>query len=156
MMDINHAYNYCIKLLSIKDRTTAELRKKLKEKMFPDDIIGETLNKLTDYGYINDERFTENWIKSKANQSGISKKYMYNKLLQKGIEKELIDNVFKKINIDDYVSAFIFAQKKIKLLNDDDKTKKNKLFTILARKGYNIELCKKVIKDIFESDDSYQ
>ncbi|NLM44677.1 MAG: regulatory protein RecX [Clostridiales bacterium] len=152
MMDINHAYSYCIKLLSIKDRTTAEIKRKLKGKNFSDEIIEATLSKLIDYGYINDERYIENWIKSKSTQPGISKKYMYYNLLQKGLDKELIDYIFEKIIIDDYISAYNFAQKKIKLLEGDDKTNKNKLFLLLTRKGYSIELCKKVINDIFDDD----
>ena len=77
---------------------------------------------------------------------------MYYNLLQKGLDKELIDYIFEKIIIDDYISAYNFAQKKIKLLEGDDKTNKNKLFLLLTRKGYSIELCKKVINDIFDDD----
>lgn len=155
-MDLKEAYNYCIKLLSIKDRTSKEITTKLKQKNCSEEIINETLDKLMDYGYINDEKYVENWIRDMSKKPGMSKKNMYYKMLHKGLSKDLLDSKFEEFEVDDYYTAFICAQKKIKsLLNDDVKTKKNKLFAYLLGKGYSRDTCSKVIIELLDEDEIY-
>ncbi|SHJ29921.1 regulatory protein RecX [Lutispora thermophila] len=155
-MDLKEAYNYCIKLLSIKDRTSQEIITKLKQKNCSEEIIQEALSKLMDYGYINDEKYLENWIRENLKKPGMSKRSMYYKLLHKGLNKDLLDSEFEKIEIDDYNTAFVCAEKKIKLLMGEDvNIKKKKLFTYLLSKGYSRDICSKVITELLGEDETY-
>ncbi|MDD4833493.1 MAG: regulatory protein RecX [Lutispora sp.] len=151
-MDTKKAYNYCIRLLAIGDRTSAEIILKLKQKNYTDDIIDEVVCKLKDYGYINDEKYIERWIKYKSNQPGMSKKTMYYKLIRKGLDKELLKCKFCEMPINDYDSALASAEKKLRSLKGDNKTNRIKLFSFLAGKGYSIDTCNKVIDELLEQD----
>ncbi|MEA4960832.1 regulatory protein RecX [Lutispora sp.] len=151
-MDFNKAYNYCIRLLSIGDRTSYQIVQKLKQKNYSDDVIDETISKLKDYGYINDVKYAERWIEDKSSQPGMSKKSMYYKLIQKGLDKELLNNIFNEISINDYDTALASAQKKLKSLKGDSKTNKVKLFSYLAGKGYSADTCNKVIVELLYED----
>lgn len=149
-MDTKKAYNYCIRLLAIGDRTSAEIILKLKQKNYSEDIIDEVLIRLKDYGYINDAKYIERWLKYKSNQPGMSKKKMYYKLIEKGLDKELIECKFNEMPINDYDSALASAEKKLRSLKEDNKTNRRKLFSFLAGKGYSIDTCNKVINKLLE------
>ena len=149
-MDIKRAYNYCIRLLAIGDRTSSEIILKLKQKNYTEDIIDEVLIRLKDYGYINDEKYIERWLKYKSIQPGMSKKKMYYKLIEKGLDKELIECKFSEMPINDYDSALASAEKKLRSLKEDNKTNRTKLFSFLVGKGYSIDTCNDVINKLLE------
>ena len=149
-MDIKRAYNYCIRLLAIGDRTSSEIILKLKQKNYTEDIIDEVLIRLKDYGYINDAKYIERWLKYKSNQPGMSKKKMYYKLIGKGLDKELIECKFSEMPINDYDSALASAEKKLRSLKEDNKTNRTKLFSFLVGKGYSIDTCNDVINKLLE------
>lgn len=151
-MDLDKAYNYCIRLLAIGDRTSSEIIQKLKKKNYSDEVIDQTISKLKDYGYINDIKYIERWLKYKSNQPGVSKKSMYYKLIQKGLDKELLDLKFNEVSLNDYDTALACAQKKIKSIKGDIRTIKVKLFSYLAGKGYSIDTCNKVISELLQQD----
>ncbi len=145
------AYDYSLKLLSIKDRVSNEIVNKLKQKKYNQETINMVLAKLTDLGYINDEKYVEIWLKERSILPGMSKKALYYKLLQKGINKCLLNDKFSEIEIDESSTAFLAAQKKLNEIKGDKKAVKNKLYMYLKRKGYNDEICyntiRKVLKD---------
>lgn len=152
--EINYksAYEYSIRLLSIKDRTSDEIKSKLLQKNYGSEIIEKVLVKLIDNEYINDEKYVETWLKEKSIIPGMSKKALYYKLLRKGINKSLLDKKFNEIEIDEYSSAILAAEKKIKTIKGDNKTTRNKLYLYLKGKGYYDDICYKVISAILKND----
>jgi len=154
-MDLEKSYNYCIKLLSVKDRTSYEITEKLKQKNCTQEIIEETLAKLMDYGYINDAKYIRNWVREKSKQPGMSKRNIYYKLMQKGFKKDQINSIIEEVNIDDYDTALACGEKKLKSLKGDIRTVKNKLYTYLLSKGYDRDICNKVIRKLLDEDETY-
>lgn len=146
------AYSYSIILLSIGDKTSGEIRKKLLIKNYNEVIIDRVICKLTNLEYLNDEKYIENWIKDKSKKPGMSKKAIYYKLLQKGLNKELLDEKFNEIEIDEFKLAFLAAEKKMKTINDEEKNIKGKLFSYLKNKGFNNYICFKVINELLKND----
>ncbi len=143
------ALNYSLHLLARYYKTKHELIQKLKEKEYKDDTISSVIEKLKELGYINDEMFVENYIRSKqgSNQT-INKKTLYNKLLQKGIDKELIQNSLESADIDEYDIAMKAVEKKLKSLKGSAKEKKVKLYSFLYSKGFEYETCSRIIDSI--------
>ena len=87
-----HAVNRALYILEHTDKSEADLRRKLKEGGYPEDIIGRALEYVRSYHYIDDERFALNYIRTHA--AAISRRELVNKLLQKGISREDIDSAF--------------------------------------------------------------
>jgi len=154
-MDLEKSYNYCIRLLSVKDRTSCEITEKLRQKNCTQEVIEETLAKLMDYGYINDAKYIRNWVRDKSKQPGMSKRNIYYKLLQKGFKKDLLDSILEEFDIDDYGTALACGEKKLKSLKGDSKTIKNKLYTYLLSKGYDRDICNKVVRELLDEDEIY-
>ncbi|MFZ5353754.1 MAG: regulatory protein RecX [Bacillota bacterium] len=145
------AFNYCLRLLGKIGKTETEIRKKLTEKGYKSEAIDRTVEKLIGLDYINDERYTDAWLRQRQN-SNLSRKIMFMKLLQKGIDKDTIKAAIENISPDEYAAASRQAEKKLKTLKGEDKNTKRKLFAFLYGKGYNLDICRRVISNLFDDE----
>src|SRR5690349_16889 len=64
-------------------KTESEIRKRLKEKDHTEKAISLALEYLREVGYINDESYTESFIRSSKDVTGTSKRSLYYKLANK-------------------------------------------------------------------------
>ncbi len=135
------AYN----LLNYRDRTTFELKKKLKEKGFDQAEIDLTVEKLKSLGYVNDNNFLDNYISS--NKSSLSKTKLAQKLWLMGVPSDLVK---EKLNEhfqedDEYNSCLLAMNNKIRYQTCE----RDKLIRHLLYKGYKYDTILKVLKDHF-------
>ena len=126
-------------------KTESEIRKRLKEKQHTEKAISLALEYLRKVGYINDESFTESFIRSSKDVTGTSKRSLYYKLANKGVDSEVIQQKLEEAEIDDYASAMKAAQKKAASIKGDKRERASKLLSYLYRKGYGVDVCKKII-----------
>ncbi len=138
-------------VLKFKDRTEQELRGKLSETGYPPEIIDRTINYVTEYGYLNDERFVGAFIRERKNIK--SKMVIRMQLVQKGAEKELIDRMMRleyEESEDNQDAELIAIQKAIAKKTKNTKElnfeEKQKLLASLYHKGFSIEKIKRELK----------
>ena len=143
-----NAYEYALRLLTIKGRTTGEIKNKLFHRDYSIETINKTLDKLMNMGYINDEKYIEDFIKEKCSLPGMSRKAIFYKLLNKGLDKYIIEKKFNEAEIDDYNTAVMAARKKAKTIVGEDKVIRNKLYSYLKGKGYYDTICIKAINTV--------
>lgn len=127
---LNTANNY----LGANLKTRKQLKDYLVKKSFDKKIIDKVLNKLDEYGVINDKTFANAFISS--NQNKFSKRVMQQKLISKGIKKEEFEENLTEFN--DRELCVNFATKFMKNKIMDDKTKE-KLIRHLQYKGFNFD-----------------
>ena len=93
---------------------------------------------LQEEGFINDERYCRSYVKSKLNL----KKWGVNKirlsLFEKGINKEIIDNVISEIDKDSYKEELLNLLKNKKIEETDPYKRKAKLIRYAVSKGYSL------------------
>ena len=108
--------------------------------------IFKIIEELESKQIINDKRYTDTKILSFASQ-GKSKNFITSYLLHKGIEKILINNAFKDLELDnpdwEFESAKIFVRKKIFGMNVEKNKEKN--LAKMSRAGFNYEISKKML-----------
>ncbi|MEF9840246.1 MAG: RecX family transcriptional regulator, partial [Lachnospiraceae bacterium] len=80
-------------LLSQMDRSETQLRHKLKQNYYTEDIIDAVMDYVKSFGYINDREYARRYIENKKQIK--SKKEIGLLLFQKGIAKEQIDEAFQ-------------------------------------------------------------
>lgn len=148
--DFYTAYVYALRLLSIKGRTTGEIKNKLLHRKHSIETINRILDKLTDMGYINDEKYIEDFINEKSLLPGMSRKAMFYKLLYKGLDKYLLEKKFNEAEIDDFNTAIMAAKKKVKTIAGDEKVIRNKLYSYLKGKGYYDDICYMAINTVLD------
>jgi regulatory protein len=119
------------------------------EKEYNEDTIAAVIAKVNDLGYINDKQYIEDFIRNKADTSqGLNKRTLQNKMIQKGLDKELVQQSLENSNIDEYQNAVQIAEKKLRNLKGNDREKKSKLYAYLINKGFDYEVCSKVINNV--------
>lgn len=154
--ELTKAFNTAMSSLSFRARSTKEIEKKLKEKGYDPLIINQVIERLSEYGYLNDVAFAESFIKEKQNFKKAGKRMLKRDLYQKGIEKETIDQLIED-NVsdeDEYERALELALKKSSSFstNENRNSKYRKLSGLLARKGYSYDIISKVIRKVLSAD----
>ncbi|KAA5807714.1 regulatory protein RecX [Thermoanaerobacterium thermosaccharolyticum] len=135
------AYNDSIKFLSYSMRTKKELINKLKSMGYDNSIINNVLEKLIKQRYIDDEYYTELYIKEKKERL-YSKYRIYNELYRKGIDPSIITSKLDQLYEDEIDTIKKLIIKKRVSTND-----KLKIKNYLFRKGFMIEDINKVLLD---------
>lgn len=132
-------------------KTEKEIKDKLLLKEFDENTVEETLKFLREYGFIDDSKFVKMFVKDHIRNQGRNKiKYL---LIQKGIDKSLIEEAFLDLEKEDEIErAFILGEKKylsISKREDDDFKIKNKITRYLLGRGYDYSIAKEVINRIY-------
>lgn len=148
------AMNYVLSLLKFSDRTRMEIIVKLKMKKFNDDIISSVVKRIEDMGFINDERYAEEYIMSKI-KKGKSIKFITQKLIEKGIDKNLITDIISKHKpSSEEMKKMIleFIDKRISRISNLPFEKKySKILNFLIRQGYSYEDVKDILDEVFKT-----
>ncbi|MCR5515333.1 MAG: RecX family transcriptional regulator [Lachnospira sp.] len=139
-------------LLTSKDYARQELIDKLAKSRYPKESIKKAVAYVESYGYIDDYRYAYNYFNFKA--ANKSKKIIEMKLMQKGIDSNIIKEIsdeFYEDNQDCELNQSIkLIRKKLKLAEDEyienlDFKEKNKLMAYLFRKGYSMDIISKAL-----------
>ena len=150
---LNYAVGYLSKYNSSKKNLERILKAKIvritkdkKERFQLYNKINEVLIKLEKNNLINDGIFVESKINLFFSQ-GKSKRFIENYLIQKGVEKKIIQTKLSEFNNNndecEIQSAIIFEKKK-KLFNTNEDIKKR--LAKMACAGFSYEICKKILK----------
>lgn len=140
-------------LLKTKDYTEEQLRRKLKDGLYPANVIEDAIEYVKGYHYIDDERYTRQYLE--YFHVSKSKKKMMMDLLTKGVSKDLIIAVMeeleeeKKIGSEDTLIRRLLEKRHY---NPDtmDYKEKRKMMTYLVGKGFAIEQIRRVMGESFE------
>lgn len=113
----------------------------LKRKNFDAKVIAQTIEKLKEYGFVDDEKFAKNYYESVS--GGHGKNVVANKLRLKGVSKEIIDEIVDNIDEEDELEkAVALANKFVKNREKTLKTKQ-KCIAHLIYKGYDYSVAQK-------------
>lgn len=155
--DVYRAYRKGINIAVFKRNTRAEIYSKLMSKGVMAQAAESALELMEENGYINDEKYTESYIKSQMDgrsfkTSGIIKQ----ELLRKGVSEDIIEKVFKekydclKEDGVEKIKKFI-NYKYYKLINGSSMDYNNiiKIKRALYAKGYDSEDINRAINEIW-------
>lgn len=136
-------------ILKFMNRTESELRNKLSDAGFPQSIVDKAIQYVDGYGYLDDERLAEAYIRTR--KSTKSKLAIKMELMQKGVDSKVIELAFSEEyenedEEDPEIEAIKKAiAKKAKLAEEMDFDSKQKLIASLYRKGFDISKIKQVL-----------
>lgn len=146
--------DYSFRLLSIRPQSTEELKTKLllycRKKNIPQKYISHVLDDLIGLNYLNDTDFASWFIDRRQSVKPKGEKLIRLELLQKGIDKKIIDEAFEKNNKEDknidFENAKKIAIKKFILYKKMDPIyAKQRLSRYLYSKGFEWDLIERVI-----------
>ena len=137
--NIQKYYNACVKFINVRLRCTKEIVNYLKRKGAETEDIEIIIKKLTDKGYLNDERFVEGFIKDKLRFTSMGEYQILAELKNLNISNQIIEKK-RYLMDDDIIQEKInkLIEKQIKSNKKLDNYKlRNKIYNYLLRQGYN-------------------
>lgn len=134
-------YNKVIKYIGIRLRSKKEITDYLKKMDLSIEVVDDILNKLITNKYIDNERFSQAYIKDKYNFSNNGPYKIINELVKLGIDKDMaytytfdiITNEEEKIN--KLINKYVKSDKK-----HDWYYLRNKIYNNLINLGYSKEI----------------
>ena len=144
------AYNYALNLLAARPYASRALHRKLIQKKYSAADADDVIRRLLDNGLLDDERFAEQYARSKMLSTGASKRRLTQDLYRKGIKGDVatsaIANVIDQDEIDPAVVIERVARKKLAQLGDlEPVVLRRRLFAFLARRGYDVDEIKRIV-----------
>jgi regulatory protein len=91
-LDEGAAREKCLRLLSVRARSTAELRAGLLREGFEGGIVSGVLDSLADVGLLDDEEFARSWIAGRK-AAGIGRHKLAAELGRKGIDRSTTERL---------------------------------------------------------------
>ena len=122
----------------MKDRTEHELSERLKRVGFSTESIGEVCKWLKGLDYLNDRRFAQQWIETRQHTKPSGRRRLRMELLQKGVERELVDALLESIDheTEEALARQAAQQCLQRLTNLPEEEIKRKLYSFLSRRGF--------------------
>lgn len=139
----------CLRLLTARARTRAELAGKLTKRGYPDEVSSRVLDRLTAVGLVDDADFAEQWVRTRRVHAGKGKRALAAELRTKGVDDEVIAAALADIDAGaerDRAEQLVRTKlRREKLDGDDDLKVSRRLVAMLARRGYHQSLAFDVV-----------
>lgn len=145
------AHALCLRLLTARARTRAELAGQLAKRGYPEDAAQSVLGRLEAVGLIDDEDFAENWVRSRQTNAGKGRHALASELRTRGVDDAVIAAALDGIDAGaERVRAEQLVQRRLRreALGEgaDDKVMR-RLVGMLARRGYSQSTAVAVVTD---------
>jgi len=138
---------YCAK----KECSHQDVRKKLKEWQVNYEHIEELICYLIEHNFLNESRFACLYARSKFNQKGWGWVKIRKELLCKNISDYCINEAYKELDKNDYLSKLeALMIKKKEGYSGNHLVVKGKVFSYLVQKGYEYSLITDKYKELYD------
>lgn len=131
-------------------KTEYEIRQKLKEGKYPEEIIERVIEMLTKYDFINDYNYAKMYIDYKINSKSITA--IKNDLYKKHISKDIVSSILEESQIDESELIINLLEKKYYKYDLQDLEDKRKVINKLMYKGFKYnsieEAINKYLRDL--------
>lgn len=143
------AKDICLRLLTVRPRTRAELRQALLRKEIEEDVADQVLSRLDEVGLIDDGAFAEIWVRSRHTHQGLGRRALATELRRKGVDDAVAAEAVATVDAEaEEERARQLVRKRIRSMSDSDETARiRKLVGMLARRGYSEGLAFRVVRD---------
>ncbi len=146
--EIEQAMICACRFLTARRRSKKELEYHLKRKNYSEEAAGLVLERLEQYGYLDDYTFTRLWVEQRLPKRGLTG--LKCELKAKGVEPGLISEIIAELDPDaEYKAAMSLALKKIK--NSGGSCSFTKMARFLQNKGFSFEVIDGICRTLKEN-----
>jgi regulatory protein len=149
---LQKAKDAAYKYLSYRARSVKEVRDKLVQKEFAEEIIEQVVDDLQRQKLLNDREFARRFVEARLGRANGSRK-LAQELRRKGIETEIIDEV-----LGEFAATLDSEERAVGLLGkqawryrglERDKAKR-RMLGFLARRGYDAQMARSAVDKVWQ------
>jgi len=146
------AKKYALSVLERKDRTEHELIDIMRRAGHEEEHAFEALEYVKKYSYVDDCKYANNYIRNHMPYK--SKIYIHNKLLQKGVDSDLIRDAFLSLEDEacdvggeplEVLALRVELAKRTRNMESLSRKDRHKISSAMFRKGFPIDMIRKEI-----------
>jgi regulatory protein len=172
--DLSVVTDAAAKLLAVRPRSVAETRRRLRHLGYGHELVDRTVQQLADLGYLDDAAFARAWIESRDRARPRGAVALRRELALKGVDRSVIDEALDErgesaspgqlagtslapLDSSDGASPDMSAAQRLierrrpaMLREPDPRRRRQKAYALLARNGFDPEVCREVAATVTE------
>lgn len=150
--DYFRAKQYLFDMLARKPRTLKEAERKLREKKFLPESIRKSVALATEYGYLSDERYAEDYVETGSRSKGAYR--LRAELRKKGVSAEHIERALGELTREDEDEcAMRLAAKRLK--REPDEKDIERTLRYLAARGISYDSAKRAVRALVDNPELF-
>ena len=153
--EIARATNAALVFLAYRARSEREVRDRLTKKGYAPTAIEAAITRVVDWGYLNDAEFARFWTENRVQNKPRGRRLLEQELRHKGVAPVVVRETLDEAELDDDASALILARDRLRRDAGADlepAVRQRRLANFLARRGYNYDVIKRVMKQVFDEE----
>lgn len=139
------AINKILRFLSFRARSEQEVRDFLSKKKFSENVIHQTIDYAKELKLLDDVEFTKWWVEQRSEFRQKGNIVLKNELLQKGINREIIEKVLSENSNEEKAAQKLFEKSKKKFGDLTNRENFQKAVLYFQRRGFSWDIIKKVL-----------
>jgi len=150
-----NAFDTASKLLSTREHSREQLRRKLNQRKFPADEIETALDRLERFSFLSDERFARQMVRYWSESKLRGPLEIRMRLKEAGVSRDISNMVISEFFVEDIEKDLCYkdALKKASSIREEDKRKKYaRLYGYLSRHGYSSDAVRYAIDRVLNFD----
>jgi regulatory protein len=143
------ARTICLRALTQRAQSRAELATKLSRRGIPDDVARAVLDRFTEVGLIDDDALADTFAVAAHRERGLSGRAVVTKLRQRGVAEPAVQAAVGQIDAEsERAAARELVQRKLRSLQGvAPEVRARRLVNLLARRGYASGLAYQVVRE---------
>jgi regulatory protein len=137
---LQRALELAYRHLNRRERTEAEMRRRLEQAEFAAPVIEETIATLVDHGVLNDRRFARLFVEDKRTLERWGSDRITRALVQRGIDRDLIADALANETTQDELERALELLRERFPNPPRDRRERDRALGVMLRKGYDTEL----------------
>ncbi len=144
--------------LELRTRSIDELRRHLRAARFPESLVEQAIDRLVELGLLDDLAFAQAWVESRDRARPRGSQALRRELSLKGIDREIIegllagrrvapeaDDIAETGSPDERVAERLLLKNRASLARvTDPRLGRQRAYSLLARNGFDPEICRDV------------
>jgi regulatory protein len=109
LLDVAALWDYALKSAGARAQSTGEMRSKLRQRAERPEDVETTIEKLKEYGFLNDQRYAENFASARLENDGFGKQRALRDLAQKRVAPAVAEGAVQQVYTGQDETALIEA-----------------------------------------------
>ncbi len=142
--------------LSYQARTTAEVRRKLREKGFDAAAVEDALAYVARHGYLDDEAYARAYVRGRFAGRGLGPERLRQELLRRGVDRETVEGALGDlVEAEDLLEAALRQGRprwRALAHEPDARKRRQKTLAFLVRRGFAFDLARDAVERLGTDD----
>jgi regulatory protein len=148
------AREVCLRLLTARARSRAELAAALDRHGVPEDVAEQVLGRFGEVGLIDDRAFAAAFVASRRSSRGLARRALSVQLRQRGIDPPTVTAALQDLDehTEEATARALVRRRLPGTAGHEPQDRARRLVGLLARKGYPAEVAYRVVREELAAD----